>query len=352
MALTKSQQILITKARNPGGSELGVYLDDAICTYLAATIISDLKLSQQFSELPESSPTFFGNQNLGELRIEGVDSLFIVERLFSVQSDADTYFYCLAILHKARLKYERILQSQAISTIDQVGPRGLLQYETLGPKSLAALLFWRKWIFDIDNRAGQETGYVFEPIIAYAIGGIAYSAKRSPIKRGGVGPLGRQVDCIAGNKAYEIKIRVTIAASGQGRWGEELEFPRDCQASGFIPILMVLDPTTNTKLSELSEVFISSGGESFIGQAAWDHLESIAGTTMARFLEIYVHQPLQELLKEASQELPNLTLRMEHDRIVMEIGNEYLTIERSKNQEVVVEYDEIPEDIDEDAPIA
>jgi hypothetical protein len=61
-------------------------------------------------------------------------------------------------------------------------------------------------MFDIDNRAGQETGYVFEPIIAYAIGGIPYSAKRSPIKRGGIGPLGRQVDCVVDNRAYEIKI--------------------------------------------------------------------------------------------------------------------------------------------------
>ena len=29
-------------------------------------------------------------------------------------------------------------------------------------------------------------------------------------------------------KAYEFKLRVTIAASGQGRWKEELDFPSDC----------------------------------------------------------------------------------------------------------------------------
>lgn len=207
-------------------------------------------------------------------------------------------------------------------------------------------------MFDIDNRAGQETGYVFEPIIAYAIGGIPYSAKRSPVKHGGVGSLGRQVDCIIDNRAYEIKIRVTIAASGQGRWGEELDFPKDCQASGFKPVLVVLDPTANVKLDELNQAFIAAGGESYIGQAAWDHLASVAGSTMARFLEVYVHSPLQELLKETSQELPDLTLRMSTDHIIMEIGVEYITIQRNKTEEVTTENDKLPEDVDEEGPTA
>src|SRR5262245_33694137 len=352
MGLAKSQQILITKARIPGGSELGVFLNDATCTYLAAVIISDLGVTQHFLEILASISPFFVSQKMDELKIDGLNFLLLLERLFTIYSDADTYFYCVATLHKARLKYERILQSQAIPTIDQVGPRCLLQYGTISPKSLAALLFWRKWMFDIDNRAGQETGYVFEPIIAYAIGGIPYSAKRSPVKRGGVGPLGRQVDCIIGNRAYEIKIRVTIAASGQGRWGEELDFPKDCQASGFMPVLVVLDPTANVKLDELNQAFIAAGGESYIGQAAWDHLTSVAGSTMARFLEIYVHSPLQELLKEAAQELPDLTLRMSNDRIIMEIGEEYLTIQRSTTEEVTAENDKLPEDVDEEGPTA
>lgn len=352
MGLAKSQQILITKARRPGGSELGVFLDDATCAYLTAVIISDLGVTEHFPEIPASIPAFFGSYKPDKLRIDGIDFLSLLERLFTIQNDADTYFYCLATLHKARLKYERILQSQAIPTIDQVGPRGLLQYGTLSPKSLATLLFWRKWMFDIDNRAGQETCYVFEPIIAYSIGGVPCSAKRSPVKRRGVGSLGRQVDCVIGNRAYEIKIRVTIAASGQGRWGEELEFPKDCRASGFTPVLVVLDPTASVKLDELNQAFIVAGGESYIGQAAWDHLASIAGSTMARFLEIYVHSPLQELLKEAPQELPDLTLRMSNDRIVMEIGEEYLTIQRGETEEVTAENDKLPEDVDEEGPAA
>lgn len=352
MGLTKSQQILITKARNPGGSELGIFLDDEICTYLTATIISNLGLISHFSELPKDIPPFFGSQKLNELRLAGYNFAALLESLFNIQSDADTYFYCLATLHKARLKYERILEAQAIPTIDQVGPRGLLQYGLLSPKSLASLLFWRKWMFDIDNRAGQETGYVFEPIIAYAIGGIPYSAQRSPIKRGGVGPLGRQVDCVVDNRAYEIKIRVTIAASGQGRWGEEMEFPKDCQASGFVPVLVVLDPTTSVKLEELRQAFIAAGGETYVGQAAWEHLGAVAGLAMARFLEIYVHTPLQALLKEAPQVLPDLTLRMRNDRIIMEVGPEYLTIQRDVAGEISASEDILPEDVDDESPIA
>ena len=352
MGLTKSQQILVTKARNPGGSELGVFLDDAVCAYLVATIIIDLGLTAYFPELPANVQPFWETQKLEDLRLSSVDFLALFERLVHIQSDADTYFYCLATLHKARLKYERILASQAMPTIDQVGPRGLLQYGTLGTEALVALLFWRKWMFDLDNRAGQETGYVFEPIIAYAIGGIPYSAKKSPIKRGGIGPLGRQVDCIVEDKAYEIKIRVTIAASGQGRWGEELEFPKDCQASGFKPILVVLDPTTNPKLHELQQAFIASGGESYIGQTAWEHLTAVAGATMARFLDIYVHAPLQALLKDTPHLLPDLALRMRSSRIIMEIGTEYLTIQRHPLEEVSASDDIMPEDVDENSPVA
>jgi hypothetical protein len=202
-------------------------------------------------------------------------------------------------------------------------------------------------MFDIDNRAGQETGYVFEPIIAYAIGGVPYSATRSPVKRGGTGTQGRQVDCILEKKAYEIKIRVTIAASGQGRWSEELEFPRDCQASGYTPVLVVLDPTSNTKLKELKKAFITARGESYIGSAAWDHLAKVAGSTMARFLEVYVHTPIESLIEEAPGSLPDLTLRMDNNQIIMEVGEEYLIIERSKSKEVSSETDRLPEDIDE-----
>lgn len=184
MTLTKTQRAFITKIRTAGASELGVALDNGICTYLVAIIAKDLELLDHFPEFPDEISPFFSDGLLRSLRYDNANFEALFERLIGLQQDADTYFYCLATLHKARLKYERILQAQAIPTIDQVGPRGLLQFGSLRPKALVSWLFWRKWIFDIDNRAGQETGYVFEPIIAHAIGGIPFSAKKSPIKRG------------------------------------------------------------------------------------------------------------------------------------------------------------------------
>jgi hypothetical protein len=350
MALTKTQLALLTKVRTAGASELGIKLDDAICSYLVTIIANDLELQAEFPDLPSRVLPFFGSEALTNLRLEDLPFIPLFEKLISVRADADTYFYCLATLHKARLKYERILKAQALPTIDQVGPRGLLQFGTLSPRSLAGLLFWRKWIFDIDNRAGQETGYVFEPIIAHAIGGLPFSSAKNPIKRGGVGPKGRQVDCIREQKAYEIKIRVTIAASGQGRWREELEFPIDCRASGYTPVLIVLDPTSNPKLQELSNAFLSVGGEVYIGQDAWEHLKTSAGSTMAKFLELYVHLPIQSLLREAPDQLPDITFRMSFREFSVTIGNETLKIDRDPVSSESSEEDELPEDVDEHIP--
>ena len=86
-------------------------------------------------------------------------------------------------------------------------------------------------------------------------------------------------------KAYEFKIRVPIASSGQGRWQEELDFPVDCKKSGFTPILIVLDATPNPKLQQLEQTFLVHGGETYTGADAWAHLDSVAGPTMALFLE-------------------------------------------------------------------
>jgi hypothetical protein len=126
-----------------------------------------------------------------------------------------------------------------------------------------------------------------------------------------------------------------------------LEFPRDCQASGYTPVLVVLDPTSNAKLEELSQAFRASGGECYIGKTAWEHLTRVAGSTMARFLEVYVHAPLQSLIEEEPIDLPDFTLRMVDNQIIMEIGEEYLIIDRNKSKEIRSEADKLPEDVDE-----
>jgi len=310
---------------------------------------NDLELEARFPELAGERRPFFGAAAISSLEIPGVPFLPLLERLIELSPNADTYFASLAKLHKTRLKYEGILQSQPIPTFEQVGPRALLEFGKLSPQALGAFLFWRKWVFDIDNRAAQETGYLFEPIIAAAIGGVPASARNSPIRRRSDQGKGRQVDCIKGPRAYELKLRVTIAASGQGRWGEELEFPADCRASGYTPVLVVFDGTPNAKLSALKAAFEAENGEVYIGEAAWEHLNGMAGATMARFLERYVHRPLQSLLSDPLGELPDLRLSLQQQRIRIGVGDESFEISRGPS-EAEEGRGELPEDIDEELP--
>jgi hypothetical protein len=353
MALTQAQRSIISKARAVGGGEQGVALSDEACAFLVGVIARDLRLLKRFPEIPKGLPEFFGAGPLESLVVPTVDFVPLFERLVGLDANADTYFSCLARFQKARLKYERILQTQSVPTIDQVGPRGLLQFGTFVPKALTPLLLWRKWIYDIDNWAGQETGYVFEPIIAHAIGGVLVGAKKSPIKRAASPMKRRQCDCVLDKKAYEIKMRVTIAASGQGRWREELDFPADCKSSGYVPVLVVLDPTPNPKLDELRQKFLDDGGEVYIGAAAWKHFDSLAGKTMSRFLQIYVHTPLQALLAqvpEKTEELPDLLLTMGEGEFTASIQGETLKVKRQPKEEEEPEPDELPEDVEDEFP--
>lgn len=73
---------------------------------------------------------------------------------------------------------------------------------------------------------------------------------------------------------------------------------------------------------------------------------------MARFLELYVHGPLQALLKEAPYELPELRLRMSNEKIIVEVGEEYIVIPRTASLKVATAEDGLPEDIDEAGPVA
>jgi len=341
---------IVQKARALGAGRQGVALTEAACTYLLAIEAQDMRVQDRLPELPRRLIPFYGPEPLADREIPGVAFLPLFERLVGLVVDADTYFSCLAWLHKVRLKYELVLKTQAIPTMDQVGPRGLLQYGTAPDAALPPLMQWRKWFFDIDNRAAQLTGYLFEPIFAASLGGTPASARKSPVRRRNDPSKGRQVDCVRETSAYEFKIRLTIAASGQGRWAEELEFPPDCRASGFRPILVVLDPTPNVRLTELQEVFRANGGEAYVGDAAWEHLESEAGEVMGRFLEQYVRRPIQALLAAAPVALPPLTAIDRGDSIDITVGDDLVRIGRS--QETVAGDDDsvMPDDVDDQVP--
>ncbi|MBX9788560.1 MAG: hypothetical protein K2Y37_06555 [Pirellulales bacterium] len=341
---------IVQKACALGAGKQGVALSEAACTYLLAIEVQDMALGSHFPELPRSLIPFFGPEPFADREIPGLQFLTLFERLVGLAVDADTYFSCLAWLHKLRLKYELVLKTQAIPTMDQVGPRGLLQYGTAPDAALPPLMQWRKWFFDIDNRAAQLTGYLFEPILAAALGGTPASARKSPVRRRNNSSKGRQVDCVREKDAYEFKIRLTIAASGQGRWSEELDFAPDCQASGFRPILVVLDPTPNSRLSELQQVFRENGGEAYVGDAAWQHLESEAGDVMGRFLKQYVQQPIQALLAAAPVALPPLVATDRGESIDLMIGDDSIRIARSRETVAAEDDDLIPDDIDDQVP--
>jgi hypothetical protein len=346
VALTKVQAAIWEKARALGAGEQAVALSDEMCSYLLARIVFDLGQQNKFKNLPKEAPPLFSDRPASELVVTGFDGKDLYENIVTTISDADTYFACLAALQKARLKYERILSTQPIPTLEQVGPRALLQYGKLSSHALVSLLFWRKWFFDIDNRAGQETGYLFEPVIAYAIGGTPAPAKRSPVKRHRDKTKGRQVDCIIGKRAYELKIRVTIAASGQGRWQEELDFPIDCRKSSYQPVLVCMDGTRNPKLDALEAAFKKQKGDVYIGEQAWRHLESLAGDTMSKFIDRYVRGPIQSLLHEGEQPLLELRAKFGPEIIDIALGSEILHILRSPPEPTEDGEDEMPGDAD------
>lgn len=351
MALTRAQLSILEKARALGGGAQGVALTDAQCKGLIGVIARDLGVDGEFPEVPPSLPSYFEVDPPEALVVDSGDLRDLFERLVGAVTDGETYFSSLAALHKGRLKYRKILATQPLPTIEQVGPRGLLEYGALPAQELVALLFWRKWMYDIDNRAAQETGYVFEPVIAGALGGTAAPARLSPVKRRGNPSKGRQVDCILGDSAYEFKLRMTIAASGQGRWGEELDFPEDCKASGFTPQLIVFDSTPSPKLTELMSAFEAAGGKSHVGPDAWGHLEDLAGPTMAKFLDRYLRDPLDNLLAAVPDALPEIKVTMESERVVFALGyGEYEARREEEDAELASPPDELPDDAPEQLP--
>ncbi len=329
MALNNLQRAAIEKARVGGSSGWAVPMNDSDSSYLLAFIVRDLRFNAEFPELPLLENAYY-DQPLGEMSLQQVPFWDLMSRLVDLDSNADSYFTCLAKLHRSRLKYDSILRRQPFPTMNQVGPRGLLQFGTMSPPALTALLFWRKWLFDIDNRAAQETGYLFEPILAAAVGGAPVGSSRSPVRRQSDAGRGRQVDCIRDQSAYEFKLRITIAASGQGRWKEELEFATDAVASGFTPILVVFDDTANDKLDAIIKAFRAVNGQVYKGKEAWEHLDQVAGPTMAKFIDTYVRQPIQAMLDAVPSldNLPPLGLSVDGTTLTLAIGDERHTIER------------------------
>lgn len=153
------------------------------------------------------------------------------------------------------------------------------------------------------------------------------------------------MDCIDGDRAYEFKMRVTAAASGQGRFSEELAFARDCHLSSFTPILLVLDPTPSSRLDDLTAEFEKYGGCAYVGDDAWQHLETKAGPTMSVFVSKYIREPLKEVdASYTAAHLLPVKLVYSGTSVDIRIGNRSLTIVRPGGGELYADSDGGTED--------
>lgn len=338
---------LVNAARTLGNQGITVYLEDGELLRLCAVVANDLgkgDLLATVARPDELAKGYYGTpldwfQNPVDESIQFQD---IFLSLHDQINDFQTYFKCLCGLHKRRVKFGKILAIQAIPRIETIIPRCLLEYGLRPAESLASWLVWRKWLYDIDNRSAQETGYLFEPILTAAIGGASFGHKTSPIRRFNDKTRGRQVDCVDGKAAYEFKMRVTIAASGQGRFREELDFAKDCEESGYTPMLLVLDPTPSSRLEDLSAAYTRYGGRAYIGSDAWAHIEEKAGMVMGKFVKQYVRVPLEQVDQTSGTLLP-LSIIDNGNTIGVQLGDQQLLIPRVwpelQIEEVVEEFD-------------
>lgn len=332
----KESRQLVNKARTLGTGILSISLQDHELLRICAIVATDLDKQALVSNIltqGEQITGYFSMPLEWFNRPTPGDASFVETFLLLKQNIIDfaTYFEKLCELHKRRLKFKMILEHQALPQMEQIVPRCLLEYGLRPSETLASWLVWRKWLYDIDNRSAQETGYLFEPILSAAIGGIPFAARKSPIKRTNEPTRGRQVDCLDGKLAYEFKMRVTIAASGQGRFKEELDFAQDCFHSGYTPVLLVLDPTPSARLDELKAEYKKYGGTAYTGDDAWLHIEEKAGEVMGKFVEKYVKIPLKEI-GVTYRDLQPIQLAQTNSTINILVGNENFSISRTGTQ--------------------
>ena len=361
--LSAAESKLLTKVMTMGlGTNLPVVMTPSELARLIGVIYHDTEMGGALEkEIPglwakinpgadyyEVPPSWF----LETIQLEAEQHVALLKLGEAQIEDFTTYLRCVSELHKRRRKYAMILSAQPMPTMVQVSPRSLVEFGTTESEALASWLTWRKFFYDLDNRSAQETGYLFEPILAAAIGGEQKSAKTKVVSRTGDNTKGRQVDCwkvlpCGERLAYEFKLRVTIAASGQGRFGEEISFAEDARNSNATPILIVLDPTMNPRLEDLQRAFEAKGGRAYLGEDAWEHLEDEAGEVMSKFIEKYVRRPIEDISRYEKEvddcpgkrhiALLDLHAKYEAERVTLHLGNFVREIPRAEVQSLGVE---------------
>jgi hypothetical protein len=97
--------------------------------------------------------------------------------------------------------------------------------------------------------------------------------------------------------------------------------------------------------------FLDAGGETFIGEAAWVRLKGAATSTMATFIDKYVREPLEEVLKAfpTAGSVPPLTLTDKGSSVEFTVGSNVWSIERRPSDDSSTDA-ELPDDIARDLP--
>ena len=336
---------LYTRCKIHGSGDAQVVISDGELTALTSIAIRDIGWDMGSIGvnplLPEDQDADYYAiplswfETVGQNTVTATDAIAMLDTCFNVHNDFALFIENLSTLHRRRAKYRRILSNQPVPTMNQIGPRALLEFGGCDTDFLVNWMTWRKWIYDIDNRAAQETGYLFEPLLATCLGGEPVGAQNLPVKRldaeGNQTRNGRQIDCLVpeSNRTYELKLRVTIAASGQGRFSEELSFPVESQAAGYTPVLLVLDPTPSNRLTELAAAFKACEGQVYIGDDAWKHMEDEAGEIVSIFVSRYI-KPVIKRVEEFELERPcNITLEWANDQITISSENAEYRIQRN-----------------------
>lgn len=123
-----------------------------------------------------------------------------------------------------------------------------------------------------------------------------------------------------------MKLRVTIAASGQGRFSEEMSFPYEAHRAGLIPVLIVFDPTPSPLLDRLKAKYVEEGGRYAIGEDAWNMLTNRAGREMGKYIVKYIKPPISKM-EEVRLPIPSdIQLSASEERFIIsdKSGNCYL----------------------------
>lgn len=341
--MTKQQREFYKLFSEHGSGDAKVTISPQEVLVLLYIATSDLELSppkctnSAYEKIANMGFYNISHKNIDRLPGITIDECFAYMeqcQITNINNIAFLYMKNLCDLYRRRVKYYSILKTQSFPNAEQIVPRSLLEYGNCENQLLADWLEWRKWIFDIDNRSAQETGYVFEPILASCLGGESVSANNSPVKRidenGNPTSNGRQIDCYISEskEVYELKMRVTIAASGQGRFNEEMSFPYEAQKAGLTPVLVVFDNNDSNLLTKLKNRYSECDGRYYIGEDAWNILKERAGKEMGIFINKYIYPPINSMEKHLQSNPHNVTLSKQSSKIVVSSSKSKYIIDR------------------------